>query len=99
MSFLKTLFWVIFLVGFVVFAVNNWQPVSVRLWGGLWLDTKLPALMGLSFLIGFLPLYILHRTHNFRLRRRIATLETTARPAPLNMNQTRPVTPESTGTL
>ena len=99
MSFLKTLFWVIFLVGFVVFAVNNWQPVSVRLWGGLWLDTKLPALMGLSFLIGFVPLYLLHRTHSFRLRRRIATLESSSRPAPLNMNQTRPVTPESTGAL
>ena len=99
MSFLKTLFWVIFLVGFVVFAVNNWQPVSVRLWGGLWLDTKLPALMGLSFLIGFVPLYILHRTHNFRLRRRIATLEGSARPAPLDMSQTRAAMPESAGTL
>ena len=99
MSFLKTLFWVIFLVGFVVFAVNNWQPVSVRLWGGLWLDTKLPALIGLSFLIGFVPLYILHRTNNFRLRRRIATLESTARPAPLNMNQARPVTPEGASTI
>jgi putative membrane protein len=98
MSFLKTLFWVIFLVGFVVFAVNNWQPVSVRLWGGLWLDTKLPALLGLSFLIGFVPLYILHRTHSFRLRRRIMTLESSARPAPLDMSQSRPARSESAGT-
>lgn len=98
MSFLKTLFWVIFLVGFVVFAVNNWQPVSVKLWGGLWLDTKLPALMGLSFLIGFVPLYILHRTQGFRFRRRIATLEGKARPAPLDMSKTRSLMPESTGT-
>jgi lipopolysaccharide assembly protein A len=99
MSFLKTLFWVIFLVGFIVFAVNNWQPVSVRLWGGLWLDTKLPALIAISFLIGFVPLYILHRTQSFRLRRRIMSLEGSARPAPLAMSQTRAAMPESAGAL
>jgi lipopolysaccharide assembly protein A len=75
MSFLKTLFWVIFLVGFTVFAVNNWQPISVKLWGGLWLDTKLPALLALSFIIGFLPLYIWHKSQGYRLKRRIASLE------------------------
>jgi lipopolysaccharide assembly protein A len=75
MSFLKTLFWVIFLVGFTVFAINNWQPVSVKLWGGLWMDSKLPALMGLSFLIGFVPLFIWHKTQGYRMKRRIATLE------------------------
>ena len=89
MSFLKTLFWVIFLVGFTVFAVNNWQPVSVKLWGGLWLDSKLPALIGLSFLLGFLPLYIWHRTISYRAKRRIATLESAARPAPLDLGQMR----------
>jgi lipopolysaccharide assembly protein A len=80
MSFLKTLFWVIFLVGFTIFAVNNWQPVSVKLWGGMWLDTKLPALIGLAFLLGFVPLYMWHRTHKWRMKRRIATLETSAKP-------------------
>jgi lipopolysaccharide assembly protein A len=87
MSFLKTLFWVILLVAFTVFAVNNWQPVSLRLWGGLWLDTKLPALIALAFLAGFVPLYAWHRTIYFRARRRIATLETAARPAPLDLAQ------------
>ena len=41
MSFLKTLFWVIFVTGFAVFAINNWQPVSMKLWNDLWLDSKL----------------------------------------------------------
>ncbi len=99
MSFLKTLFWVIFLVGFIVFAVNNWLPVSVKLWGGLWLDTKLPALMGLSFLIGFVPLYLLHRTQSFRLRRRIMALEGSTRPTPLNMNEAKQAMPESVGAV
>jgi lipopolysaccharide assembly protein A len=80
MSFLKTLFWVIFLVGFTVFAINNWQPVSMKLWNGLWLDSKLPAVIGASFLLGFFPLWIWHRSVRYRLNRRIATLETSARP-------------------
>lgn len=80
MSFLKTLFWVIFLVGFTIFAIHNWQPISLKLWGGMWLDTKLPALIGLAFLLGFVPLYIWHRTHSWQMKRRIATLETKARP-------------------
>lgn len=89
MTFLKTLLWVILLVGFVVFSVNNWEPVSIRLWGGLWLDTKLPALIAVSFLAGYVPLYMWHKSHKFSMRRKIATLETAARPAPLDLSQTR----------
>ena len=99
MSFLKTLLWVILLVGFIVFAVNNWQPVSVRLWGGLWLDTKLPALMGVMFLIGFVPLYIWHKSQNYRFRRKIASLETATRPAPLDLGRPRVDTPSAAGSL
>ncbi len=87
MSFLKTVFWVMLLVGFTVFAVNNWQPLSVRLWGGMWLDTKLPALIGAALLLGYLPLYFWHKTQKFRLNRRIATLESAARPAPLDLRE------------
>jgi lipopolysaccharide assembly protein A len=79
MSFLKTLFWVIILVGFTVFAINNWQPVSMKLWNGLWLDSKLPTVIAASFLLGYLPLWFWHRTVRFRLNRRIATLEGGAR--------------------
>ena len=85
MSFLKTLFWVIFLVGFTVFAINNWQPVSMKLWNGLWLDSKLPAVMGASFLLGFLPLWIWHRTVRYRMSRRIATLESSAKTMAANI--------------
>ncbi len=87
MSFLKTAFWVILLVAFTLFALNNWLPVSIKLWGGMWLDTKLPALLGIAFLLGFLPLYIWHRALRFRLNRRIATLETAVRPTPLDLRE------------
>lgn len=75
MRFLKTLIWVTIIVGLIVFATNNWGPVSVRLWGGLRLDTKLSALVIVAFLIGFLPLYLVHRTQIWRMKRRILTLE------------------------
>ena len=75
MRFLKTLIWVTIIIGLIVFATNNWAPVSVSLWGGLRLDTKLPALVVVAFLLGFLPLYLLHRTQVWRLKRRILTLE------------------------
>ena len=72
MRFLKTLLWVTVIVGLVVFATNNWQPVSLRLWGGLRLDTKLPALVMVAFLLGFLPVYILHLTQVWRMKRRMS---------------------------
>ena len=92
MRFLKTLIWVTIIIGLVVFATNNWAPVSVSLWGGLRLDTKLPALVIVAFLLGFLPLYILHRTQVWRMKRRILTLEgsqrTVAPPTPVAQRPT-----------
>jgi lipopolysaccharide assembly protein A len=75
MRFLKTLIWVTVFVGLIVFAINNWVPVSVSLWGGLRLDTKLPALVIAAFLIGFFPLFFLHRAQMWRMKRRISSLE------------------------
>ena len=75
MRFLKTLIWVTAIVGLIVFAINNWVPVSVSLWGGLRLDSKLPALVIAAFLLGFFPLYFVHRTMLWRMRRRIMSLE------------------------
>ena len=79
MRFLKMLMWVTIIIGLIVFATNNWVPVSVSLWGGLRLDTKLPALVIAAFLIGFVPLYFVHLTQVWRLKRRITTLEANQR--------------------
>ncbi len=81
MRFLKTLIWVTVIVGLIVFAINNWVPVSVSLWGGMRLDTKLPALVIVALLIGFVPLYFLHRTKMWRMKRRILSLEGNQRTA------------------
>lgn len=81
MRFLKTLIWVTVIVGLIVFATNNWVPVSISLWGGMRLDTKLPALVIAAFMLGFFPLYFIHRTLLWRMKRRILTLEGNQRTA------------------
>lgn len=81
MSIVRTIFWVLLAVVLVLFSINNWQPVEVRIWNSLVLETKLPALVVGAFLLGLVPMWALHRTTRWRHRRRIAGLEATiARP-------------------
>ena len=75
MNFLKTLFWVVATTVVVAFSFNNWKPFEVTLWGPLVADTHVPVLMVGSFLLGFIPMPILHRARMWSLRRRLATLE------------------------
>jgi uncharacterized integral membrane protein len=71
MQFLKTLFWVLLAVFIALFASRNWSDVSLQLWGDIQVDIKLPALMVLMFLIGFLPIFLLHRARLWTLKRRL----------------------------
>jgi uncharacterized integral membrane protein len=71
MQFLKTLFWVALAVVLVLFAKGNWNAVTLRLWGGLEADVKLPILLMAAFLLGFLPMFILHRARLWSVRRRL----------------------------
>ena len=75
MQFLKTLFWIVIAVLVALFSYNNWTIVPVRLWDGLILETKLPVLIIGAFLIGLLPVLILHRATRWRLKRRIESHE------------------------
>ncbi|QDP20045.1 DUF1049 domain-containing protein [Sphingomonas xanthus] len=71
MNFLKTLFWVVVAVSLAIFATRNWTDVSVSLWGGIQADIKLPALLLLTFLIGFLPTYFIMRGRIWSLQRKL----------------------------
>ena len=75
MQFLKTLFWVALAVVLVLFAHVNWKPVTIDLWGGLQADVKLPMLVLASFLLGFLPMFAVHRARMWTVRRRQEALE------------------------
>jgi uncharacterized integral membrane protein len=105
MQFLKTLFWVALAVILVLFATVNWHAVTLNLWGGLQADVKLPMLILVAFLLGFLPMLIVHRARIWTMRRRLEALErqvtavaytTPATPAavepaaPVPVNETRP---------
>src|SRR3546814_14302514 len=77
MQFLRTAFWVALAIIVVVFSVNNWTPVTVNLWDGLRMDTKLHVLIIGAFLLGSLPLWLSHRAMSWRWRRRFDTVERT----------------------
>ena len=71
MQFLRTVFWVVLAVVGVIFATANWTPVTLNLWSGKVLDTRLPVLMLVTFLLGLVPMMIIHRTTRWRRRRRL----------------------------
>jgi lipopolysaccharide assembly protein A len=75
MQFLKTVFWVVLAIVAVVFSINNWTPVTLNLWGGLQLDTQLPLLLLIAFLIGLLPYFIMHRATRWSLNRKLTSAE------------------------
>ncbi|NLR71869.1 DUF1049 domain-containing protein [Novosphingobium sp. ERN07] len=84
MTMLRTIFWVLVIALLAAFTAANWHPVEVRIWEGLLLETRLPALVILAFLLGLVPTWLLYRATRWRLLRRIANLETqlTAKTAP-----------------
>ena len=88
MQFLKTVFWVLVAVLVVLFAMRNWTPVTVSLWANLQADIKLPVLLLIAFLLGWLPTWLIHRARLWTLGRRLDAFErqraapTVAEPAP-----------------
>ena len=79
MQIVRTIVWVLLLVVLLIFSINNWNPVTVKIWEGLVLETKIPALVVISFLLGLLPMWLLHRISAFYAKRRISSLESAAR--------------------
>lgn len=75
MQFLKTLFWVVVAAALVLFARENWVPVPINLWSGLVAEVKLPFLVLVVFLLGFLPTYLFYRGRMWTLRRQLSRPE------------------------
>ena len=92
MAFLRTLFWIVITVIVVVFSFRNWSAVTINLFGDLQADVKLPILLLIAFLIGFVPLFIWHKALRWRHARMLAAMDrgtplattpTTGAPAPV----------------
>ncbi|MXO90534.1 LapA family protein [Pontixanthobacter aquaemixtae] len=89
MQIVRTIFWVLLFVGLMTFSIFNWNPVEVSIWSGFVLETRVPALVIVSFLLGMIPTWLLHRGTKWRLERRIKQLENATRAASV----TQPVSP------
>ena len=89
MQFLRTIFWVILAVVVAYFAWANPQTAQVNLWGGIaWFPPMWFALLA-AFLLGLLPVLVLHRATRWSLRRR---LDTANRALAESQTATAPVT-------
>lgn len=75
MGMLRTIIWILLTAVLVIFAMANWLPVTVTIWPGQVLDTKLPVLILASFLIGAVPMWIALRTTRWSLKRRLEASE------------------------
>ncbi len=91
MQIVRTIVWVLLLVALLIFSAFNWEPVEVKIWEGLVLETKIPALVIVSFLIGLVPMWLMHRAQRFYMTRRISSLETAARSAAVTPVTAEPV--------
>jgi len=80
MQFLKTLMWVLLAVAIALFASRNWFAVTLSLWGDIEADIKLPLLLFIFFLAGFLPTWLIMRTKMWTARRRIDAMERNLNP-------------------
>ena len=92
MQFLKTIFWV--LVGILIFYMGfrNWSDVTLNLWGDIQADVKIPVLLLVVFLIGWLPTFLLYRARLWAMKRRLETLERAQVVAPPPQPQPQPAT-------
>ncbi|MEM6858782.1 MAG: hypothetical protein AAF559_13025 [Pseudomonadota bacterium] len=79
MQIVRTIIWVLLSVALLAFSVFNWETVEVTLWENLVLETKVPALVIISFLLGLVPMWAYHRSVKWSLSRRIRSLENAAR--------------------
>ena len=75
MQFLKTLLWVLIAVAVALFASRNWSDATLNLWGDIQADVKLPVLLLLVFLLGFLPTWLTMRARIWSYGRRIEAME------------------------
>ncbi|WP_198005797.1 DUF1049 domain-containing protein [Erythrobacter sp. SD-21] len=93
---MRTILWVLLLVGILAFSFGNWdRQIDVRIWPGIVWDTRVPALVIVSFLLGLLPMWLYHRGVRWRQSRRISALEmATQKMAAPKLEDSAPTRPE-----
>nr|WP_298467123.1 LapA family protein [uncultured Erythrobacter sp.] len=79
MQIVRTIIWVLILFGILAFSFFNWDTVEVTLWDNMVLETKIPALVIIAFLLGLVPMWLYHRSVKWSLSRRVRSLENAAK--------------------
>ncbi len=72
MRFLTTIFWIAILIALIVFATNNWVPVTLYLWNNQVMDTYLPIPLFVALIAGILPYFIALRATRWSMGRKLA---------------------------
>lgn len=109
MQIIRTILWVIVTAMLVAFIAMNWTKVPVNIWpleGGNYLHFEWPVgiVALLFFLLGALPMWVVHRANRWRLKRRIHSLENTVQssattaPGPVVVHEPAPAAISATTT-
>jgi hypothetical protein len=94
MQIVRTIAWVALLIVFVALTLLNWDiTLAMRIWPGIVWDTRLPAIVTVAFLLGLVPMWLIHRGSKWRLQRRVTALEAAARPPVAAPSAAPPATP------
>ncbi len=72
MTILRWIMLTALLVAFLLLSVANWTPVPFRLPDGVVISIRLPLLLGLAFVAGWLPTWLYHLGALASLRRKAA---------------------------
>ena len=99
MQALRTIVWIVVTAILVAFIAMNWEKAPVNLWplseGYLLFEWPVGVLALVFFLLGAVPVWLLHRMARWRLERRIASLENSLRVAAAVSPVPAPAAPES----
>ena len=75
MQIIRTIVWVAILVAILTFSRFNGETVEVNLCENRVLETKVPVLVIVAFILGLVPMWLYHRSVKWSLSRRIRSLE------------------------
>ena len=93
MAFLKFIFWIV-VAGFVILLWKDSPRVDLPIGGQYDVNARLMTFILLGFVLGFVPLYLWQRAKQWRMGRRVKSLETEL--AELRRRAYPPVLPEIT---
>lgn len=90
MQIIRTLVWIAITALLVAFVAMNWSRAPVNVWplenGYLYFEWPVGVIAIVFFLLGLVPMYLLHRAGRWRWHRRMSALQNSvqaATPPPL----------------